>query len=65
MAIISLASKPNTAIKASELAVLGICALNEVNMINTTPIRPICSISWVIPGIRAFCLPRKYPFMQL
>ena len=63
--IISLANKPITAIIASDIGELVVLKGKNVKIINTTDIRPICSISWVIPGIKEFCFPRKYPLIQL
>lgn len=56
---------PNTAIVDNVVTFLGTIWLKKEKVINTIIIRPSCSANCVIPGINAFCLPRKYPFMQL
>ena len=56
---------PNTAIVDNVVTFLGIIWLKKEKVINTIIIRPSCSANCFIPGINAFCLPRKYPFMQL
>ena len=56
---ISPASRPTTAIFDREVTLCEMKGFKNVNIINTMIILPNCSVSCVIPGINAFCLPKK------